>query len=672
MSDFIGKTIAGYRILAEIGRGSLATVYRAEGHGQVVAVKIITLTTPAEAAALAAELAAVASLNHPRILKITAIGAENETVYLITPLIEGGNTLANLLQSGAMSRWKALEMIRQIAAALEHAHAADVLHLDLKPGNVLLNDKNWPWVADFGLAAALRNAGVDVPLSAYAAPEQAQGQPAEPRTDIYALGLLLYEMLTGSRPATDSGLPPSPHALNPQITESSAHVTLRALAPNPADRYTSVTEFIQALKTATGDSSYREPIVGQMLAAAPAVEAAAGAVLAAPPAEETEPEAEIAPEDIEPVLPDQPVTDDAGLLIRLPHATGNVAKASPESAAEEEPEEPAASADTEPEELPAPPPPPEAKPMPRPEVIMTSAPPKIMSVPPPTLQKVPKSAANAAGGRSPRWKMPVWVIALSLLLLAVIAVWAFFAKSFSDTGAQLATQTAAALAVIEPTATDTPQPTNTPPPPPTNTPSPVATSTPAPEPSPSSTPEPAPTDTPLPEPTATDTVAPQPTPTVTPPPTATPPAGEWALLSPAVGDPATTGPLPFNFRWQWSEPLLPGQGFEIRVWRAGQGPQGAHDAVADNAAGLIRQIDETTYAFDLDISNAANVQNVSSDYQWTVVLVQLAPYADLGQQAEPGILTYIGTRGPEDTAPQEAPPAEAPAPETAPEEGSGG
>jgi cell pole-organizing protein PopZ len=270
--------------------------------------------------------------------------------------------------------------------------------------------------------------------------------------------------------------------------------------------------------------------------------------------------------------------------------------------------------------------------------------------------------------------MPVWVTVLGLLLVAVIVVWIIFAMTFSDTGARVAaTQTAeaAAAAPSEPTATDTPLPTETPAPAPSATPSLVATSTP--EPAPTNTPEPpAPTDTPEPEPSPTDTPAPEPTATETPAPTATPPAGEWALLSPAIGDPATTGPTPFNFEWQWSEPLEPGQGFEIRVWREGQGPQGAHDAVADNAAGLIKQVDETAYSFELDISNAANVQNVSSVYNWSVALVQFEPeYKDLGQQAEPGILQYIGTRGPEDVAPQPAPetPAEA-SPEEAPVEES--
>jgi hypothetical protein len=123
--------------------------------------------------------------------------------------------------------------------------------------------------------------------------------------------------------------------------------------------------------------------------------------------------------------------------------------------------------------------------------------------------------------------------------------------------------------------------------------------------------------------------------------------GEWSLISPAEGDPATNGLV--QFEWIWTGERLPDQGFEIKVWRPGQPPLGAHDAVSDNQTGLIKRTGENSYSIELDITNAQGVLGVTSRYLWTVALIQISPeYMDLGEQAEPGTLEYLGFRGPED------------------------
>ena len=761
MNDFIGKTIAGYNVENKIGQGSLATVFRATKTGDAAAVKIVPLAgldvSVAFAELFGQRMEAIAGLNHPRILKLRAFGVENDYAYLVTQLIGSGDTLANKLRSAPLSRWKALEAIRQIAGALEHAHNSNVLHLDLKPSNVLLNEKNWPWVADFGLEAVLHEAGLVAPASVYQAPEQVLGQAVDQRTDIFAVGMLLYEMLTGTLPSaagqSEAGQVASPRAINPNITESISHVTLRALAIEPTDRYASVFDFVQALKVATSDDSYREPYVDRLPALPPPPPVVAVTEVAPQP-ESTESIESIGPEPAD----TQPVKASPGVLIPLPtSATGTSKPASssvsptddPEPAEEDhsaaamaaagtvaaataaaiaaaaahskaaaeniEPgDEPATATTDEPstdapddepdlgspegdesaeitpvnEPLPPPPvvpvpvagpplqtpPQPIEPPLPRPQPeVITTPPPKVVPITkiPPDRPEVAAATATAASqpagakAKQPRsggpadWKLPTWVTVLGILLVAVIVVWVIFAMSVSDTESRLdATQTAAAAIAAEPTATATAAlPTDTPPPAPTNTLVALPTDTPLPS---THTPEVVPTDTPLPPPpteTPEPLPSPSPTPTETPEPTPTVPAGEWVLLSPAVGDAPTIGPVPFDFQWQWSEELLPGQGFEVRVWREGQAPQGVHDAVADNQAGLIKQLDDTTYSFELDISNAANVDGVSSPYAWAVALVQVEPeYADLGQQSETGILQYVGYRGPEDVGVQAEPP----------------
>jgi hypothetical protein len=146
--------------------------------------------------------------------------------------------------------------------------------------------------------------------------------------------------------------------------------------------------------------------------------------------------------------------------------------------------------------------------------------------------------------------------------------------------------------------------------------------------------------------TSTPTIEPSPTPnlptatpTLTPTPTAGRPAGTFALLDPVSLDDPSYGPT--DFEWEWSGPVPPDFGFEVRVWREGEPLAGAHDAVLDNQQGRIERLGENRYRLHIDIRHAAGVRERSGEYLWTVALVQISPsYADLGQQATPISLRF--------------------------------
>ncbi len=179
---------------------------------------------------------------------------------------------------------------------------------------------------------------------------------------------------------------------------------------------------------------------------------------------------------------------------------------------------------------------------------------------------------------------------------------------------------------------------------------PTPTGTPSPTITPAPSPTPLPTDTPQPRrPTSTSTPTSTPTSSISaPPPTSTPtpglPTGTFTLLKPLSLDDPTFGPT--NFEWQWTGPVPPGYGFEVRVWREGEQPAGVHNAVLDNQNGLINNIGDNTYSFSANIKGAAGVRGHSGIYLWTVALVQISPdYADLGQQAAPARLRFEITGG---------------------------
>ncbi|MDV7390981.1 protein kinase, partial [Arthrospira platensis SPKY1] len=209
-----GKTqtshIGRYQVLGEVGRGGMAVVYRAYDprFRREVAVKVLPRQFTHDhtfRSRFEREAQTIATLEHPAIVPVYDFGEEDEQPYLVMRYMSGGS-LADRLQTGRLNLQQAAEMMATIAGALEYAHARGVVHRDLKPGNILFDDQHNPYLADFGIAK-LAEATTSITGSsiigtpAYMSPEQAKGgQPVDGRTDIYALGVILYEMLTGKAP----------------------------------------------------------------------------------------------------------------------------------------------------------------------------------------------------------------------------------------------------------------------------------------------------------------------------------------------------------------------------------------------------------------------------------------------------------------------------------------
>ena len=276
MNDtLIGTTLRGgeYQLKEIIARGGQATIYRAYARALEtdVAVKILH---PSHAADLSfrerlhEEARRLAQLHHPNLLEVHWYGEEGELVYIVMRLVPGG-TLFRRLQAlvGSLALTDTARIISQVASALQHAHDNGVLHLDVKPANILLGQADWPLVADLGLTQAiahqttssgqLRIAGTP----AYMSPEQCRGDALDGRSDQYSLAVTAYELLVGQQPFhadTTEGLmqhhlqtaPPRPRSLNPGVPGPVEEVLLRGLAKDPERRFPSVAEFGRALAEA--------------------------------------------------------------------------------------------------------------------------------------------------------------------------------------------------------------------------------------------------------------------------------------------------------------------------------------------------------------------------------------------------------------------------------------
>jgi hypothetical protein len=257
MTDLTGRTLGRYRLETLLGRGGMADVWRATDTrlARTVAVKVIHATyaeDPQFAERFLREARVVASLEHPNILPVYDFGDEGGIPFLVMPHLAGG-TLRDRLRGTPAPLGVAAVWIRQLADALDAAHAAGILHRDVKPANVLLGRDDRLFLADFGIAkmvetmTGLTATGVVVGTPVYMAPEQAQGQPASPATDRYALAVVAYEILAG-RPPFEGDNPlslmhqhvstPAP-ALSTKVGGLPAGldaVLERSLSKNPAER----------------------------------------------------------------------------------------------------------------------------------------------------------------------------------------------------------------------------------------------------------------------------------------------------------------------------------------------------------------------------------------------------------------------------------------------------
>jgi eukaryotic-like serine/threonine-protein kinase len=258
-----------YEIEEPLGRGGMGTVYRARDRvlDRRVAVKLL----PAEMASddqaadrLQREARSAARLNHPRIVSVFDAGLADGTPYLVMEYVEGRTLAEELADHGRLAPEQAASIAAGIAEALTAAHAAGVIHRDVKPANVLLLDGDEVKVADFGIAKAaeedtITNPSAVVGSAPYLSPEQARGGSADARSDLYGLGVVLYEMLVGRPPfEADSPVamafkhleeePEPPSSVESGIPPELDRVVMTALAKDPADRYGSAGAFLVALQ----------------------------------------------------------------------------------------------------------------------------------------------------------------------------------------------------------------------------------------------------------------------------------------------------------------------------------------------------------------------------------------------------------------------------------------
>jgi eukaryotic-like serine/threonine-protein kinase len=266
------EAVAGgrYRLERALGHGGMAVVHVARDRelDRLVAVKLLDAAPAADEGLrqrFVREARLAASLSHPNVVAVFDTGEEEGRPYIVMEYVEG-ETLADLLRRrGRLPPDEAVGLAVQACAGLEHAHEHGLVHRDVKPGNLLLLARDGTLkVADFGIARATESsrvteAGTVLGTAAYLAPEQAGGEEVSPRTDLYGLGVVLYELLTGRTPYEVRSLadlavprrPPAPvRRLEPQVPEALDEVVLRALSVDPDERPASAAELAAELRSA--------------------------------------------------------------------------------------------------------------------------------------------------------------------------------------------------------------------------------------------------------------------------------------------------------------------------------------------------------------------------------------------------------------------------------------
>ncbi|HVM29319.1 MAG TPA: Stk1 family PASTA domain-containing Ser/Thr kinase, partial [Candidatus Limnocylindrales bacterium] len=248
-----------YRLVELLGEGGMATIYRAHDSqlGRDVAVKVLRAEYGRDAAFVARfrqEAQAAAALNHPNVVNVFDFGMEAGDPYIVMELVEGGDLAEVVRERGALEPVAAARIAQQVADALDAAHGRGIVHRDIKTTNVLINRGGRIKVGDFGIARAFAEAQITMPGTTlgsvhYFSPEQARGELVTTASDIYSLGLVLFEMLTGRRAWTGdsagavavarlAGDPPAPSSLQPGVPPALDAIVRRALARAPGDRPT--------------------------------------------------------------------------------------------------------------------------------------------------------------------------------------------------------------------------------------------------------------------------------------------------------------------------------------------------------------------------------------------------------------------------------------------------
>lgn len=273
MSDLVGKTLGQYQIIKKIAIGGMATVYKARqaSVNRFVAIKVLPTQFAGDrnfVKRFRHEAQAIAALEHVHILPLHDFGTEDGYTYMVMRYITGG-TLANYMGK-PISYERIVKIISDIAGALDYAHQRGVIHRDVKPSNILIDEQGEALLTDFGIAKIAKGAnatrltktGLVLGTPEYIAPEQAENEEIDGRSDIYSLGVVMYELLTGRPPYqahtplaivmmhVNDTLPPAPRSINPDIPEALESIAMKAMAKDPKKRFQTGKKMADALKKA--------------------------------------------------------------------------------------------------------------------------------------------------------------------------------------------------------------------------------------------------------------------------------------------------------------------------------------------------------------------------------------------------------------------------------------
>ncbi|MGC5328748.1 Stk1 family PASTA domain-containing Ser/Thr kinase, partial [Brevibacillus sp. SYSU BS000544] len=276
-----GQRLGGrYQLERKIGGGGMAIVYRARDLvlNRTVAVKVLRPQFGIDedfVNRFRREAIAVASLSHPNIVSVYDVGEDEDTYFMVMEYIEGLTVKDLINQQGALPTAEAVRIAVQVCDALDHAHQNQIIHRDIKPHNILIGNNGRVKVTDFGIARAVTSATITHTGSVlgsvhYFSPEQARGGVTGEKSDIYSLGIVLYEMVTGKLPFSgDSPISvalkhlqeplPHPREINPNLPQSVENVILKALVKDPFLRYASAREMLLDLETCLTKERQNEP-----------------------------------------------------------------------------------------------------------------------------------------------------------------------------------------------------------------------------------------------------------------------------------------------------------------------------------------------------------------------------------------------------------------------------
>ncbi len=283
--DLAGTTLGKYQVMERLGRGGMADVYRAyqPGLDRYVAIKVMhghLTEDPSFITRFKREAQSVAGLRHPNIVQVIDFDVQDDEYYMVMEYVQGQTLKALLQQQGALPVAQALDIAIRLADALAYAHSQGMIHRDIKPANILFSKDNTPILADFGIARLMDLSGLTagsavIGTPAYISPEAGRGEKVDERADIYGLGIVLYEMLTGKVPY-DADTPyavilkhindplPLPRQFVESLPESVERIVLKALAKNKEDRFQTAAEFKTALENARAGVASELPTQTEM------------------------------------------------------------------------------------------------------------------------------------------------------------------------------------------------------------------------------------------------------------------------------------------------------------------------------------------------------------------------------------------------------------------------